>query len=112
MAVFKVNRRRWARGGKKGEAMLLNGDGNSCCIGFACRQTGAGSRDIKGRYTPGFLRKPLPGLSRNRGGRIVSLSWVLQAADVNDDRNLTDAEREAKLQKLARSAGHDFEFRN
>lgn len=43
-----IDRLKWARGGMNGPPMLLNSDGNMCCLGFAAIECGLKDSDILG----------------------------------------------------------------
>lgn len=41
-----IDRTKWARGGINGSSMLLNDEGNMCCLGFAAIAVGLSEDDI------------------------------------------------------------------
>lgn len=49
LITLTIDRKRWARGGKKGEAALLNDEGNMCCLGFACKKLGVSEEQLAQR---------------------------------------------------------------
>lgn len=45
---LEIDRLTWARGGMNGTSLLLNVDGNMCCLGFAAIECGLKAEDILG----------------------------------------------------------------
>jgi hypothetical protein len=103
--VCVIDRSKWVRatnGVYKGESLLLNSRGNSCCLGMlglACgmdkdmlllRAGPASLYAIDNKYPPNIEWSPFMG--------------------VNDDLDTTDAEKEAKLMELAQANGFEFQF--
>lgn len=125
MFKFRVNRKKWARGGKNGIEhgnYLLNNRGTMCCLGFLAKACGYESKTIKGKSMPeqvvysvksdlfptGLVKdvKPLdlydmPKRDTRQCGRIASC---------NDKEAITDEVREARLKKLFATINIEVEF--
>lgn len=108
-----IDRAKWYRGKGPQYSRLLRVDGMMCCIGFACLARGNTPQRILNRLSP---------VSASRGGAI-NLSGLLggdgfntaECADmmsINDDMEISDAERESELIPLAQQAGFKFTFIN
>jgi len=113
---FTVDRQTWYRGKDTGESKLLRYDGTRCCIGFVGKQVGCTDDDLldvaevikmdsNNRNFPVWMREPY---THKGGGRTL----IGEAYHVNDDENLTDEQREARLKELFIEAGDEIEFIN
>ena len=103
---------RYDKSDSAGPTYLLNGKGMMCCLGFALNQVcGVPKMDLRSKAMPRHLTvekdlEPFAStFSCNSWGegrqRIRCDSDLTSAAStINDDADLTDAEREAKLVKL------------
>ena len=128
---IKVDRKNWDRG--YSSYLYDGGSGRCCIIGFACADLGI-SRDAMNSFgcpsnvldhavasdlRPGFSAAMIQaGLVR----RVVASSFddsrfvhvptefVNRAIQINDNEELTEAEREAKLVQLFENHGHCIEF--
>ena len=111
---FTVRRERWARGGKNGPSALRNLQGNQCCIGSVCRQLGASAKNLLGVHTAGQLTMPpqkIKNVLLKRDGLVmIDRKWVDNAYCVNDDTTISDKERESRLKRIFRRAGHTITF--
>lgn len=123
MKTFIVRRKKWLRGSANG--MLRNENGAKCCLGFVCSQLGY--KDLGGLDTPSeaadrattlleqrnFKKARIPlveiGLVNNKGSDTRICNKMMQ---VNDKLNLSSAEREEKLKKLALKAGFRLTFKD
>lgn len=124
-----IDRTRWARGGKNGQAALLNTGGTMCCLGFACRALGLEEAEIREEGDPDEVANRLKGdraallqplcyqadVLDDDGDETRAFEWrdkagVITAMAVNDDDNLADDDREAKLTPVLASLGFDVEF--
>jgi len=111
--TFTVKRSKWLRGeydkrydrwkGKR--ATLLNNKGHSCCLGFVGISCGIPRVRLASQVQPDMLDeqfyKMYPKLKKDDWDSFIA---------INDDCNLSDAEREIKLQKLANRNGFRFKF--
>jgi len=123
---FTVKRSQWLRGGKSpdkrfwNDPMLLNRDGNRCCLGFAGEQLCglsneqlldiSGPRDPHVRYEfnqgmPGLFREAPTGLVQN--AQVSTYTRLLMA---ENDMDKDDATREENLKKLFNEINIDVEF--
>jgi hypothetical protein len=103
--VCIVDRKTWMRGRKGDGLMLVNQDGTKCCLGFLGEACGVPSEQ---------LHHPMPFyLSPADQDKYPSMTdvrnWYVFAV-VNDDLDMTDPEREHKLQELAEKMGFTFKF--
>ncbi len=112
---FIVDRRTWFRGQGSDESLLLNRDGQRCCIGFVGAQCGINDTlllgipdvfrfELKQRITGGIAKKFPPWL---RFGGAAS-----KAYNLNDCKILSETERETGLQKLFAENGDEIVFEN
>ncbi len=115
----EISRAKWLRGDEDA-SMLLDREGNMCCLGFAARTCGFSRTAIYDQATPDaltpktpqqweyFLRLTVPSLSRIGG-------WNNDAAyaliDANDNPNFTAKEREKRIKELGKKAGFKFVFK-
>lgn len=97
---FVVDESRWARGGKNGPSMLLNGRGYMCCLGFYGLSRGLTEAQIK--------RVPSPiafaGKVREAAYEPV-FPYCTELMCTNDDRSITDDTRKYRLTELFGSIG-------
>lgn len=116
---FIVDRKTWLRGKGSFESQLLTRDGQRCCIGFVCQQLNVPDDKV----LKVSIISSIEGINTDTIGRLseilrptkfgsVTPSWISEAYVVNDDKNISDSERESQLQALANSAGHSFKFIN
>ncbi len=104
---FTVRRKNWARGGKNGEAALLNLEGNMCYLGFACNQISrVRKKDMLSLPSPmGVLRAPsfLTEGEYDAGygeWDVEDNALTKEAMTINDNASITDKTREERLKKL------------
>lgn len=113
---FIVDRKTWRRG--ESGSRLLSHDGKRCCIGFAASQLGTPDSEIlevsavASKKPDGNPVCPLLCWKPNYVPSSMSLDWVYEAYQVNDDPKINDVDRERRLKELAESGGHEFEFIN
>lgn len=128
-----INRKRWARGGKNGDAALLNTEGNMCCLGFACKKLGFSVNEINGIGAPCDLMdalqetkaqaeraaKKLAPLAKYRvvmadeygvDVRGEQKASTDNAMSINDDTDITDSVRERKLVPVLKRLGFNVKF--
>lgn len=120
MKKLVIDRSKWARGGVNGDAMLLNSQGNMCCLGFACLAVGLSTHDISGHGVPEDLAYSLtvdddPGVGRIFLSEDHEDKWrdnvhVDKAVGINDNVEITDADREELLKPVLAQLGFDVEF--
>jgi 3-methyladenine DNA glycosylase Mpg len=116
---FVVQRSKWLRGTRGRDTYLFDDHGARCCLGFVASQCGvadsvllnvAPPRDIK----PFEVLQQLDGLL-TRPAREYVRDWTDSAlADdamrINDDADITDAERETSLSFLFAEHGYALRF--
>jgi hypothetical protein len=104
----RINRAKWIRGGKNGlgdsvETTLCDREDQRCCLGFAMNQI---SRipyiRLQNQFAPECVVGRGSFLTNLRGHNNI---FAMDAIMVNDDHNLSDADRESKLVKLFRQQG-------
>lgn len=103
-----VRRSEWARGGRNGDARLLNTNGCMCCLGFAiCQITKIKKSDIDGEKMPEevFNRKSF--LTEEDG---CNNSFAEEASFINDTKDLLEKHREKKLKDLFKKNDINLKF--
>jgi hypothetical protein len=124
-----IDRKSWLRGGR-GVSCLLSANGRKCCIGFAACALGAKKSKIKNvcrvsnivsaifcndhLINAAFINKdnPLIRIVDEELSLVREAGWLEIAYDINDDKKITDKERERKLRTLGRQNGIMFVFKN
>jgi hypothetical protein len=123
----EIQRSKWLRG-RPGEGCLRNADGLQCCLGFVAVEAGYSETlinyndigslcDGEGVNGPPRLFRELVQVSKtvdpeddyestDVGGTPLEQSLI----EINDDGDLNDDEREAKLIEVAAKAGIQFVF--
>jgi hypothetical protein len=107
--VCVIDRSKWARkteGVDKGSSRLLNGEGNSCCLGHLGLACQIPEDQLLWRAGPNhvalseYIKYP------------ADIDWKTWHAfmNINDDIITTDAQKEAKLMELAQENGFEFQF--
>lgn len=109
--TFLVERSTWGTGrdGKK----LLTMEGNMCCLGFVCHQAGVRKSKLKDMDFPENLIGDLDAVSfllKEVKGNLVNRKWVERAAQINDDTDIEDDEREKKLISIFKKNGYTLTF--
>ena len=104
MKRFTVRRSTWVRGGEGGDAQLLNGQGNMCCLGFAICQISKciPIKQLKGAGYPDEVFKRESFLTVMDDGDVADNALTTKAASINDDTSISDTVRERRLTKLFR----------
>lgn len=107
MKSFTVRRKKWARGGKNGEAALLNQDGNMCCLGFAaCQISRIRRSELADEGEPQNVYKDksfLTDVERyDDNVDVTNNDLASKAMTINDNEKLSENEREKRLTKLFR----------
>ena len=113
---FTVERSRWLRGLGAFKSGLLR-DGLQCCMGFVAEQIGvpcelrADSAGVASKPVRDLIEEALPDfVHRDRLGFLDERTWVRAAYGVNDNPDLADADREARLTQLFADNGHELVF--
>ncbi len=123
--TFEVKRSEWVRGESTVSALLVeendrdiaHPDRKRCCLGFFAKACGIPDSQISGLPTPAVLQGPKPasadwnalmkkGMSMSR----VNSDLCGELMNCNDNRDLTDDERETKLAQLFSKLGHTVVF--
>jgi len=117
MKTITVKRSKWARGGKNGDARLLNHDECMCCLGFAICQISKHVSKLKmlDRLMPDDVFKGESFLTKmNRDAFdekvIVNNDLAGEAAKINDHESISGHVREQKLKKLFKKHGFKIVF--
>ena len=114
---IKVRVKYWLRG-RPYDSSLLKGR-KMCCLGFAALQCGFTKKEIRGVEMPGRIESDnssaiekakflFNGPSTYLNGKNTRFS--IDAASINDDREINDNVRMTKLRALAKKYGHQFIF--
>ena len=113
--VVTVYRGNWLRGIdpdlEPGKTLLLDREGNRCCLGFGLRSEGAEDHALRNRETPAgtpfFSRliKPACGY-----GPPTNTAWARRAMEINDNVEINDAEREAQLERHCENSDSPYVF--
>lgn len=121
---FTVKRSEWYRGNGNAldskpvvhnESQLLREDGKKCCIGFVGLQCGFSEADLLGHGTITVVREDGPGVWPKW---MLREEWVgghkeykIQKAYItNDSSDLTDEQREKRLQYIFAENGDEIVF--
>lgn len=80
--------------------------GTMCCLGFAALEM----KWLEDVAFPASLERLIPKLTELHGGALYNSDFSVQAAQINDDRNISDQERMEKLTDIGRDHGIEFEF--
>jgi hypothetical protein len=109
---FVIKRSEWHRGGKEslGTCQLLNEQGNKCCLGFYALACGLEENQIKDVFyytsckVEPFIKDVIPNeLWKDANNRNMF-------PRVNDDKKISDKEREVKLTKMFADIGVEVLF--
>jgi hypothetical protein len=125
MKTLVIDCQKWARktvGVEKGESLLLNSQGNMCCLGFACKQLcelddscidGKGEPNEISRKLP-FLVEAVDDFDEENGEYIRYEDTDLsgRAICINDNADTTDTEKEQLLFTLFAKHGIQLTFDN
>ena len=111
MKTLEINRDKWNRGRLgNGDTELLNEEGNMCCLGFHCLQfTKATREDIRGKQLPSDISVGI-GKTILLGRRGLGSWFADAAANINDDENISEQERELLLKKLFKIKSYEINF--
>jgi hypothetical protein len=117
---FIVPRRTWFRGQGTAESRLLTLKGMRCCVGSVGQQCGVSDAEMKNRkaiHSFSFSETDRLGRPQILGG---FLEWmylgcgffISSVYNINDNPNLSDAEREKQLKEKFAEQGDEIEFIN
>lgn len=117
MAKFTVDRKTWYRGKGGIQSALLTEHGERCCIGFVGQQCGVVDKLMLGVPTIHY-HQPMDGYLNaaqfpawmtyeDHGSKDVDEAYL-----VNDNRDISDLTREAKLKEIFARHGDELEFIN
>lgn len=121
MMKVQVDRRTWLRGIDSGmflegeNSYLLRGsDGKMCCLGFVCLNCGVDRSDMENIREPDRLSGQYDDIEDILVDHAHNhLPHIPDMILVNDEHNISDEVREAKLTALAKQLGtFEFEFIN
>lgn len=95
-----------------GPSVLLNQNGNMCCLGFVCAAEGISTEDMLHRITPRFIGQPKSLVNTTKGGLYISNTELCnQAMEYNDESSLSKSGRENALKKIFAAEGtYELEF--
>lgn len=123
MATFTIKRSEWDRAANPEQRFTYlchPMDGKKCCLGFYALAMGFHENQIKEQVIrpkgwSGDGNTPLPGLyPRTRGAldnsEIPEVAGAWAFARVNDNLELSEEEREAKLTAMFAACGHTVTF--
>jgi hypothetical protein len=104
-----IDRDRWARGYKNHPAMLLNKNGNMCCLGFCAVQLfGFSPEEIRGKST----LYPWMEAKENKKTYETLQKIQVEFMNVNDKPKIRDLDREKKLQNMfSKQLGIEVKFK-
>lgn len=116
---FTVVRSRWLRG--TDDSSLLDGHERMCCLGFVCVQRGVNRDALLGCGDPQEVAEfdrdaslgSIDGVLLNRDDerdRWRNSELTNSAIRINDDHEIADPEREARLSKLFAEHGFEMAF--
>lgn len=106
---LSIDRGRWVNGANRtgrNPSMMLNGQGNKCCLGFLASAEGLKDEELLYREYPKDCHNDIPLMSWH--GK--STGFVKNAVDINDTV-IDSVKRETLLRKLFREQGIKLTFR-
>lgn len=116
---FVIDRSKWRCGGDgenrrgQGVTLLLNDEGEQCCLGQICSQCGIKDGVLFGVARPSHMARPEPVVGILVLGDFFDLTetdFSKSATMINDNELLTDTQRERQLERLAEEFGLRIEF--
>lgn len=113
-----ISRQRWLRGeGFESSRLFRESDGKMCCLGMVALAEGCTVDNILEKSAPNSLNVKLPKLVSEKafpplpGAPKYENNWTCMAMmEINDDREISDKEREKELIKLGAGIGYELEF--
>ena len=121
--TFTVDRKFWVNARNSSDwnpSRLLNFNGMRCCLGFYCEEAGIPQEDLQDRISPNWLCEPetknglvvlrsdLPQKLYPQGSLQKAQHLFARAMQVNDNRSLSDSDREQAL--IVLFAKYDIEL--
>lgn len=109
---YIVDRRKWYRGKGGEESYLLSPDDQLCCIGFVGQQCNIPDNSLKNFAVVAYRKEGhanFPAWMRNIP---THDSPIGRAYEINDNEEISDAKREARLKALFIEQGDEIEFIN
>src|SRR5688572_540531 len=114
METLIIDRRGWLRAEGFANSRLLRAfDGKKCCLGFYCLQRGFEASDLKGMSVPSSLLRANPEVLPRLSGLVNDdehTDVCVQMMLINDNRWITDSERERQLTDKFREIGIEVKF--
>ncbi len=118
---FTVDRSKWRCGGEGlnktgiGATYLLNNQGYQCCLGFACEAAGEKKESIFYKGTPEKVHNDWGSIIKGHMLNLVTFKghnseFTCDAICINDNPNLSTAERESQLIELGRKYNININF--
>ena len=112
---LEINRAKWLRGEGGTKSGLLRRDGKRCCLGFFAQALGARDDDVAGCSTPEdatHIHWPEWLLSELDDSyiRTVDSDEAIALIRINDNRALSDAERESVVASIFARHGVEVVF--
>lgn len=99
MLKLVIKRSKWLRGDDSESYLLRESDNKMCCLGFLARKCGLAPKEIRGHMTPeDTYSTKFPTSIVDKSTANTRTCGTLMT--INDDPDLTDAERERKLTAL------------
>jgi hypothetical protein len=105
---FVVDRKTWLRGSLSAE--LLTTDGTRCCVGFLAKEMGVSDDDMRHCQV---LHEVIEDAESSLPGPLRSPSMVVGNDNIyvaNDDHQVSDTAREARLTELFAAIGIEVRF--
>ncbi len=111
---FQVDRRTWLRGEGSLRSSLLRIDGKQCCLGFRAEACGVSKSALLGVQVPSQLSGTVPDALLELADAYVKTPHLCSAGvtGANDDKGMSDSEREMILTELFAERGDVVEFIN
>lgn len=124
VVAFNINRKVWGRGSRGGWLLQVREvvdsvekQINMCCLGIYARACGVGVNRLRDNAMPASIPGRLPKSlnvfledSELYEGSVTNSNLAGKLAEYNDDRDLTDAEREERIIKGFASVGIRVKF--
>ena len=114
---FTVVRDEWLKGDEEEASQLESKTtGKKCCLGFFGLAAGVKSGHLPGKYAPSDLEEEDSTkfgnklLTRDNYGEFRETPLCDRIMVANDERFISEHDREVHLQELFKDAGHKIEF--
>lgn len=107
--TLTISRKKWLRGSGEGVLLQTGGERKMCCLGFLTRACGL--KGLGGKMMPADLRVKIPGLVSYKISTGCANSGLgNKLAEINDDTNLTEKEREKRIREGFKKLGVKVKF--